>query len=526
MSTLIPEANVIKKDWRRANLKIGLCYPNVYRAGMSGLVVRLLYALFNIRDDVLCERFFIPTRQEPWLSLESSQPLSKFDVVAFTLQYEEDYVNVIRMLSRSGIPLRRENRKAKDPIVIAGGPCATANPEPLADYIDLFFIGEVESFLDEVVDRLIDCKDSKRNVEAFADVNGIYVPQEPNLTKRVMVSNLDEAFHPVAQQVPIVDEHSHYMTIFGRALAVEETRGCSRSCRFCLLRHINFPMRERSLMKIENIIYEGMKKTPVNKVSLIGASIFDHPRLEDVCEYIVSQGYELSIPSLRPENITENLAKMLIKGKQRNVTMAPDGGSTRIREIICKQMDDETLIDAAKILLKNGLKRLKLYFIIGLPKETPNDVKAIVELSKKIAGAGYGEKAIHLSINPFVPKPHTPFQWEKVTSLPDIRESLNLIKKLLRSDRRFIVEGMDPRHAQVQALLSLGDRQIGKTIELASLYGGSLGAWRRAMKETNVSFDKYLQERNFDDPLPWDKIDVGISRKQLVMEAEKIRNIV
>ncbi|MEM3013696.1 MAG: radical SAM protein, partial [Candidatus Bathyarchaeia archaeon] len=197
MSTFIPEANVIKKDWRKVDLKIGLCYPNVYRAGMSGLTIRLLYALFNMRDDVLCERFFIPTRRESWLSLESGQPLSKFDVVAFTLQYEEDYVNVIRMLLKSGIPIRRENRRAEDPIVIAGGPCATANPEPLADFIDLFIIGEVEPIIDEIINRLIDCKNSGRNIGMLADVNGMYVPEKSNFTKRAMVNNLDETFHPV-----------------------------------------------------------------------------------------------------------------------------------------------------------------------------------------------------------------------------------------------------------------------------------------------------------------------------------------
>ncbi|MEM3014336.1 MAG: radical SAM protein [Candidatus Bathyarchaeia archaeon] len=526
MLTLIPEANIIKKDWRRVDLKIGLCYPNVYRAGMSGLTIRLLYALFNIRDDVLCERFFVPTRQEPWISLESGQPLRKFDVVAFTLQYEEDYVNVIRMLLRSNIPIRRENRKVGDPIVMMGGPCATANPEPLADFVDLFFIGEIEPVLDEIVNQLIDCKSSGRNIAAFADINGIYVPEKSNNAKRATVQNLDEAFHPVAQQVPMVEENSPYMTVFGRALAVEETRGCSRSCRFCLLRHISFPRRERSLLKIENIIDEGVKKAPVNKVSLIGASVFDHSRLEDICEYIVSQGYELSIPSLRPENITEKLAKLLVKGKQRSVTMAPDGASPRMREIICKQMNDETLVDAAKILLKHGLKHLKLYFMVGLPKETHNDIKAIVELSKKIADTGYSEKAIHLSINPLVPKPHTPFQWEKMASIQDIRESLNLLKKLFKGDRRFVVEGLDPRHAQIQALLSLGDRKIGKIVELSALYGGSLGAWRRAMKETGITFSKYIQGKNFDDPLPWDNIDVGISKKLLINEAKKFKNIV
>jgi len=525
MLIVVPELNVIKKDWRKVDLKIGLCYPNVYRAGMSGLTVRLLYTLFNLRDDVLCERFFVPTRQEPWTSLESNQSLKKFDVAAFTLQYEEDYVNVIQMLLRSGIPPRREDRKAEDPIVIAGGPCATANPEPLADFIDLFVIGEAEPVLDELVNQLIDCRIDRRNIEAFADIDGVYVSQNLNAAKRVWAQNLDEALHPVAQQVPIVDDRSPFMTVFGRALAVEETRGCSRSCRFCLLRHINFPMRERSLKKVENIIDEGMKKTPVGKVSLIGASIYDYSWLEDVCEYIVSQGHELSIPSLRPESVTENLAKLLVKGKQRNVSMAPDAASPRMRDVTCKQMDDETLVDAAKVLLKQGVKRLKLYFMVGLPQEKPDDVKAIADLSKKIADAGYGEKAVHLSINPLIPKPHTPFQWEKMASVQYVRNSLNLLRRLFKGDRRFVIEGMDPRHAQIQAFLSRGDRRIGKTVELAAVYGGSLGAWRRAIKETGITLDSYLRERNFDEPLPWDNINVGLNKGYLIREAERFKNV-
>jgi len=522
----VPELNVIKKDWRKVDLKIGLCYPNVYRAGMSGLTVRLLYALFNMRDDVLCERFFVPTQKEPWTSLESSQPLKKFDVAAFTLQYEEDYVNVIQMLMRSGISPRREDRKADDPIVIAGGPCATANPEPLADFIDLFVIGEVEPILDELINQLKDYKGFRRNIETFADIDGVYVSQSSNTAKRVWTRNLDETMHPVAQQVPVVNDRSPFMTIFGKALSVEETRGCSRNCRFCLLRHINHPMRERSLKKVEGIIDEGMKKTPVGKVSLIGASIFDYSRLEDVCEYIVSRGYELSIPSLRPESVTENLARLLVRGKQRSVSMAPDAASPRMRDITCKQMDDEILVDAAKVLLSQGVKRLKLYFMVGLPKEKSDDIRAIAELSKKIADAGYGQKAVHLSINPLVPKPHTPFQWEKMTSIPYVRESLNLIRTLFKGDRRFVIEGMDPRHAQIQAFLSRGDRRIGKTVELATVYGGSLGAWRRALKETGIILNSYLQERNFNEPLPWDNIDVGLDKSHLIREANSYKSIV
>ncbi len=522
----MPEINVVKKDWRKVDLKIGFCYPNVYRAGMSGLTIKLLYALFNMRDDVLCERFFIPTLRELYASLESNQPLGKFDVAAFTLQYEEDYTNIVQMLRRSGIPPRREDRENRDPIVVAGGPCATANPEPMSDFVDLFVIGEVEPILDELVDQLKACERDRGHIEEFANIEGVYVPQVSNPTKRVWAHNLDEAFHPTAQQVPTVDDRSPYMTIFGKTFTVEETRGCSRRCRFCLLKHISGPRRERSLAKVEEIIDEGTKLTPVGKVSLIGASVFDYSRLEDVCEYVVSRGLELSIPSVRPESVTEKLAKLLAEGKQKSVTMAPDAASPRILDVTCKGMDADALVNAAKVLLGKGVNRLKLYFMVGLPKEDKEDIEAIADLSKRIADVGYGLKAVHLSVNPLVPKPHTPFQWEGMASVPDVREKLKLLKKLFKGDRRFVTEGIDPRHAQIQAFLSLGGREIGRTVELAAVYGGGLGAWRRAMKETGIRRETYLREKDFGEPLPWDGINVGLDKKDLLREAERFRGFV
>jgi len=519
------ELNVIKKDWRKVDIRIALCYPNAYRAGMSGLTIRLLYALLNSREDVLCERFFIPTLGEPWKSLESNQPLRKFDVVAFTLQYEEDYTNVVRMLLESGVPPRREDRRTEDPIVMAGGPCATANPEPLADYVDIFVIGEAEPVLDPLIDRIKAVQDPSRHMGEFSDLKGVYVSEVSNLTERTWVRNLDSAPHPLAQQIPLVDEHSPYMTVFGKAFAVETVRGCSRCCRFCLLRHISQPKRERSLGKVLEIVEEGLSYTPVDKVTLIGASIFDYPHLEDLCESIVSRGLELAVPSIRPETVTERLANMLAEGKQRNVTIAPDAASPHTQRIANKRMDEATIIDAAKTLLSRGVNRLKLYFVIGLPGESREDIEAIADLSSRIAELGYGPKAVHLSINPLIPKPHTPFQWEKTPSVSYVRESLNLLRKTLKADSRILIESLDARHARIQALLSLGDRKVGKVIELAARYGGGLGAWRRALKECRASLEMYAGERSVDKPLPWDRIKVGISRRYLIREVESYKRI-
>ncbi len=520
---LIPELNVIKKDWRRVDLKVALCYPNVYRAGMSGLTMRLLYALFNSREDVLCERFFLPASNEPLRSLESNQPLKKFDVIAFTFQYEEDYTNAIRMLIDSSIEPRREKRKAGDPLIIAGGPCVTSNPEPLADYFDLFVIGEAEPILDQIIDRIKAYEVPFKHFCEFADIKGVYVPKISNMAQRVWSKNLDDALHPLAQQIPLVDEGSPYMTIFGRAFAVEPIRGCNRFCRFCLLSHISQPQRERSLKKVKQIIDEGIRFTPVDKVSLIGASIFDYSSLEDLCEFAVSRGVKLAIPSIRPEVVTEHLAELLSKGEQKSVTIAPDAASPRLREIINKRMDELEIIDAAKTLISHGISRLKLYFIVGLPGEKTEDIEAIVELSRKVADVGYGPRAIHLSVNPLIPKPHTPFQWEKAPTVAYMREVLKLLKTKLRGDGRFVIDSLDPRHAQIQSFLSFGDRKIGRVIEFAARYGGGLGAWRRALKDFKVSLENYIRRRSVDEVFPWDKIDVGLSKGYLLKEVERYR---
>jgi len=505
---IVPELNVVKKDWRKVDIKIALCYPNVYRAGMTGLTVKLLYALLNMREDTLCERFFVPTLREGWRSLESNQPLNRFDIVAFTLQYEEDYPNVVRMLLESDIPPRIEDRREDDPLIIAGGPCATGNPEPLADYIDLFIIGEAEPVVDQIIDEVRTSRKPRKRIEELADLIGAYSPGISDTAERVWVQNLNEALHPLAQQIPLVEDDSPYMPIFGKAFTVEVVRGCDRSCRFCLIGHIWRPKRERTLEKVISIIDEGVKYTPVNKISLIGASLFAYRHLEELCEGIVSRGFELSVSSLSPESVTEGLADSLRKGNQRTVTLAPDAATVKMRCVIGKMMKEESLINAAKILLSHGVKQLKMYFMIGLPEETSEDIIAIADLSKKIADIGYGPRSIHLSINPLIPKPHTPFQWVKTPSVPYLRECLKIIRRELKNDGRFVINTLDPRHVQIQALLSLGDREVGKAIEFVARYGGGLGTWRRAFREHGIELERYIGEKDREEPMPWDRIRV------------------
>jgi len=514
------ELNAVKKDWRGVDLKVALCYPNVYRAGMSGLTVQLLYALLNSRDDVLCERAFLRSERAPILSLESRQPLRRFDVVAFTLQYEEDYVNAVRMLIDSGIPPRADSRADRDPLVIAGGPCPTGNPAPIMDFFDFLLIGEAEPVLDKIVDALKTLL-GRRDIPALSDLPGVYVPAaEDREVSRSFVQDLNFSPHPVRQIMPLTGDN-RLLPIFGRAVVVEAVRGCNRGCRFCLIGHTCRPMRERSTEHLAQIIENGIKGCDARKVALIGAGLSDHSELEEICEYTVAQGLELSIPSLRVEAVSERLMRSIAKGGQRSLALAPEAGSERLRGLVHKNMDESSILDAARLALKSGIEQLKLYFLLGLPTEKPDDIDSIINLSKKIAGLGFGRRAVRLSVNPFVPKAQTPFQWSPFADLGYLKDSFDRIRRSLFKDPRFEVEGTDPRHAEVQALLSTGGPDIGRAIEFVARSGGGLSAWKTGLKSIGLDMSRVHVAKDLDADLPWNRVDVGLNNRLLISEYSK-----
>ncbi|RLI33031.1 radical SAM protein [Candidatus Bathyarchaeota archaeon] len=501
----LKERNIVKKDWRKVELRIALCYPNIYRVGMSGFTVQLLYALLNSREDVVCERFFLPLKGEPILSLESHQPLSRFDVIAFTFQFEEDYFNALKMLLDSGIEVLRWKRKLK-PLIVAGGPCITENPLPLKNFIDLFIIGELEPILDFFVEGLKQALKEK-SLRIFEKKDGFF-PAEALKARRVYIENLDEAPHPLAEILPEVDFKSPYMPIFGKTFMAEVVRGCPRKCRFCLITHIGWPMRFRSLGKLEDIIFEGLRFTGVSKVTLVGAGLAYYPKLEDLCEYIVSLNsgnVEISVPSLAVDNVSEKLFKCLVKGRQRTVTFAPEVGCWQLRKSLGKHFKDEDVVEAAKLAFKAGIKNVKLYFMVGVPGETFEDLDKIVNLAKKVADAGFGFKSVRLSINPLIPKPHTPLQLYKVKPLKYLKEAYKRIISGLKNDRRFAVEILNPKHAQIQAALSIGDEKFGEVILETVKHGGGLAGWNRALKVLNVKFEKLL---NIKEKPNWSIIQI------------------
>ena len=532
MRPRVPEANVVIKDWRRAELRIALCYPNIYRVGMAGLPMRLLYALFNAREDVVCERFFLPGEgletPQP-LSLESGRPLKDFDVVAFTFQYEWDYVNAVRMLLMAGIPPRREERaRSGGPIVVAGGPCAMENPLPMSGFVDAFAIGDAEALLDPLVEALKDAVGRGPGaLRDLADVGGLYVPWAPRRARRIWIRRLDDAPVPLAQVVPLVPEDSPLSPPFGRTFNIELTRGCGRGCRFCLIDHITRPRRDRSVEKALEILEEGMRLTPAEKALLIGAGISDHRGLLELCEALADRGMAFSVPSVRPDRVSEELVRALARGGQRRLTIAPDGATPELRLVLNKAMDDETILEAAKAILAGGMRAVKLYFMIGLPGERPEDVRAIPELVRRVADLGFGPRCVHVSINPLVPKPWTPFQWVGMASVAHVRACLRTVRAGLGGDGRVVLSGLDPRVARLQAVLSLGGPELGPAIELAARYGGGLGAWRRALRETRIDPGRYLAPREPGELLPWEEaVDVGIRRSYLLREFERAQELI
>ncbi len=491
---IIPEKNVIKKDWRKIDLKIALCYPNVYRAGMTGLTVQLLYALFNSRDDVACERFFLPTRNEPLASLESHQPIKKFDVLAFTFQYEEDYFNALKILLNADVKVKKETRNLI-PLIVAGGPCVTENPFPLRDFIDIFLIGEVEPVRDEFIEEL---KKSIRDktVENFRNKHGYFIEDS---AERVYVKRLDNASHPLAQIVPNVESSSPYMPSWNKTFTVEAVRGCPNSCKFCLIRQISTPKRERSLGKLKEIISEGVKFTGVSKVSIIGAGIAYYSKLEELCEYVVDDlKLQISIPSLDSEILTERLIKILVKGGERTIALAPETGSEKLRRSLGKKANNDQILDAAKTALDHGIKNLKLYYMIGLPDESIEDLQATVQLSKKIANLGFGRRSIRLSVNPLIPKPHTPFHSYGIKTAEYLKSAVFEIRRALKSERRIHVESLNLKHAEIQAILSNGGPELADFILYASTFGGGLSGWYKALSIKRENFETLMSKSERD----------------------------
>ncbi len=536
------EINSIRKDLSTVKLKLCLAFPDVYEIGMSHLGIQILYSLLNQRKEIACERVFAPwidmerllkEKRIPLSSLESSLPLSQFDVVGFSLQYELSFTNVLNMLELSHLPLLSKDRDERFPLVIAGGP-TSFNPLPVADFFDAFVIGDGEEIILELADLVIQWKTSggKKDelLKLLSQLEGVYVPslhQGERVRKRIL-SDLQRASFPISPIVP-------YMRVVHDRLGLEIARGCKRGCRFCEAGFIYRPYRERSPDTIKELLKQSLPRTGYEEFSLLSLSAGDYssiaPLLSTLMSCYESERIAISLPSLRIESIVGQLAKEIQRVRKTGFTLAPEAATERMRRVINKEMDEEILYQGLHDLFSKGWKNVKLYFMIGLPTERDEDLEAILTLSHRLALLGERQKVypnISISISSFVPKPHTPFQWTPQISLEEMEEKLQFLKKGIKKKLR--LKWQDPHLSYLEAIFSMGDQRLSRVLLEAHRLGCRFDGWsdqfhfdrwREAFERAGIDPEGYRQARTLLDPLPWSFIDTGVKVHFLWEEYQK-----
>ena len=552
---LAGEEGSARKDWG-GRVPIALVYPNTYAVGMSNLGFQTIYAHLNALPGVVCERVFLPDPEDvdelertgtvPF-SMESLRPLSDFALVGFSVTYEGDYINVVRLLKAAGIPARSADRGPGDPVVMMGGVCAFSNPEPMAPFMDVIAVGEGEELVEEIVtayreSHAADEGDARaRFLEALRPLAGIYLPGDYDV--RYGGDGTVAAVRPLAPGAPPVvikrrlrnvDRFETISTIkspkaeYGHMQLLEVGKGCGRGCRFCLEGQVYRPVRHRSLDSLRESVERIAREAPPGsrRVGLVGACVSDYPWIGDLMRLLEDNGLEVSISSLRADSLTEDLVASLARGGHRTLTMAPEAGTERLRGVVRKAITDEQLLAACDLVRRYGIPNLKCYFMIGLPTETAEDVEAIPDLAARLIerlqvlgpdGRPFGK--LTLSISSFVPKPWTPFQWAPFDEPRGLEGKLDLIKRRARRLSTVRVLHENPREASLQALLARGDRRVADFVEIAASLGGD---WRRALREWDGDATFYTRRaRRLDEVLPWDHLEVGVKKAGLVKEWER-----
>ena len=513
------EEGAIVKDWG-GRLPIALIYPNSYYLGMSNLGLHALYRLLNSDDKVVGERVFWERQNRDKklanLSLESRRPLADFAVLAFSVSYELDYFNVASILKASGIPLASADRDEGHPLVIAGGPCIMANPMPLAPFFDCLCIGEAEPIIPTLLPILAEGIGGKRDelLKALASLPGVYVPSVPSDARivRQWAKNLDD--FPVTSVVLTRD------TELGNLYLIEVERGCNWSCRFCLVSTAFKPMRFRSVAKLMEQAERGLKYR--KRLGLVGPAVSDHPQLEELLVGLNQMGAQFSVSSLRVGNLSNKVLSEIARGGARTITLAPEAGSERLRQVIKKGIGEDDILGAIGKLAEQGIKQLKLYFMIGLPSETEEDIEEIVKLTlkcKSILDKRQSGTRLTLNVAPFVPKAGTPFQRLPMAPIPILKHRLALLKNSLQP-KGIKVKSESPAWSQIQAVLARGDTRVAKV--LANTEEVSLSGWRRAAEKSQLDTDFYAHQRwEASQKLPWAIIDSGTRVEYLEGEISK-----
>ncbi len=499
----IKEFNVVYKNPNRVSIRIAIVFPSTYQASLSSLGLNLLYYMLNSFEYVYAERFTFDTGVR---SIETSSPLRDFDVVLTTLSYELMYSYFLRILHDAGIPLfSRDRVSGRYPVIIAGGPAVSGNPEPLAEFVDVFVIGDAEPTIPILLERILEYGDDrKRLLESLPSSKGFYTPihKEGEVVK-AQVSDLSKAFHPVKQVQSLTVE-----PVYGRGFMVEVSRGCSRRCRFCLEGHVMGLRRDRSFNVVKELVDKGLEANKVNRVIFYSLSFFDHPEADRILEYVVDElGVEASIPSLRPDTLNEDRIELIVRAGQKTLTIAPETLSLPIARVLGKGFREEFIEDITRTAIEKGLK-VKMYYIIGVPGETIEDVKKIPEAIKRIVKDVKASRSeiIRLSVNPLIPKPQTPLQGVPMEKPENIQRKLKLIDRELPRPK-VILDYYSPKWAVVQATIALADRSIAKTLALWSLTDMGLGSWKRVLRETGYKLDYIFRYR--EPPYPWSTIKIS-----------------
>ncbi|MGH7367526.1 MAG: radical SAM protein [Candidatus Rokuibacteriota bacterium] len=544
------EEGVVRKDWG-GRVSIALVYPNTYAVGMSNLGFQTIYDHLNALPSVVCERLFFPDPEDldehgrtgaPLFSLESHRPLTDFDLVGFSLTYEGDYINAVRLLRMAGIPLRALDRGPGDPVVMMGGVCAFSNPEPVAAFMDFVVVGEGEEVVGEIVaawtgSAPADGERRRRFIDRLKPLTGVYVPDAYRVDYGP--GQMIQGVTPLAADVPAIVVKRRLKDVnrfetrsvlktpraeYGHMELLEVGKGCGRGCRFCLEGQVYRPVRHRSLESLRESVAKIAKES--KRVGLVGACVSDYPWIGDLMRLLEEHGVEVSISSLRADSLTEDLVASLQRGGHRTLTMAPEAGTERLRRVVRKAITDEQLYEACRLLRRYGIPNLKCYFMIGLPTETHEDVEAIPDLAARLLerlavlgpdGHPFGK--LTLSISSFVPKPWTPFQWAPFDDPRALEDKLDRIKRAARRLDTIRVVHENPREAALQALLARGDRRVADFVELAA---GLDGDWRRALREWAGDAAFFTRRpREVTEILPWDHFDVGVKKAGLLREWER-----
>jgi len=537
------EIGTIRKQWK-GRIKVALVYPNTYHVGMSNLGFQTVYDLLNKIDHVVCERSFLPEDSGPAagriVAIESGSPISDFDIIAFSVSFENDYPNLLTILERAGIPLRSDDRGTPHPLVIAGGIAFFSNPEPVSPFIDCFLIGEAEAILPRFFDIALPdllSQDKRSCLKTLArNVTGAYVPAFYSTTY-----NPDGtvcAIEPVCD-VPVKIERMYMKdlsnvptcsaiittdTTFDRTFLIEVGRGCPHGCRFCSTGFVYRPPRFRPFSLLDKCLQQGASMT--DEIGLVGAAVSDLPDINKLCGQALEKDTRISFSSLRADALSPELISILRQNKVKTATIAPDAGSERMRKVINKGITEEDVLNAAESLVAGGIPNLKLYFMIGLPTETMDDVEAIVLLCKQIKHRFLKSSRIRkrigeitVSLNSFIPKPFTPFQWIAMDEVRSLKKKIKKIKDGLKRVANVRVHSDIPRWAYIQALLSCGDRKVAQILLLANQNRGN---WPKTLKASPVNPDFYVhRERSLDELLPWDFIDHGINKSFLKKEYKR-----